>query len=91
MIETRRDLELQKRSCSADDVEGVSVVMKLHSNYKFMLASFLLAASTIAVSQDSCEKLAGAKIPGATISLAQTVARSAWIVSWWGSGITRTN
>jgi hypothetical protein len=53
--------------------------MKLHSNYKFMLGSFLLATSAIAVSQDSCEKLAGAKIPRATISMAQTVAAGAFV------------
>ena len=36
--------------------------------------SFLVAASAIAFSQDSCEKLSGAKIPGATVTLAQLVA-----------------
>ncbi len=53
--------------------------MKLHLNYRLVLASFFLAASAVAVSQDSCEKLAGAKIPGATISLAQTVAAGAFV------------
>jgi len=53
--------------------------MKLHLNYRLILASFLLAASAIAVSQDSCEKLAEAKIPGATIALAQTVAAGAFV------------
>jgi hypothetical protein len=38
----------------------------------FVLA-FILAVSAIAFPQDSCEKLATAKIPGATITLAQTV------------------
>jgi hypothetical protein len=38
------------------------------------LAFFLLVSGVIAFGDDSCEKLAGAKIPGATITLAQTVA-----------------
>jgi hypothetical protein len=45
--------------------------MKLHLSYS--LVFFLLAAGTVAFSQDSCEKLAGLKIPGATITLAKTV------------------
>ncbi len=53
--------------------------MTLHLNYRLILAFFLLAARAIAVSQDSCEKLAGAKIPGAAISLAQTVAAGAFV------------
>jgi Tannase and feruloyl esterase len=53
--------------------------MKMHLNYRLILACFLLSASAIAVSQDSCEKLAGAQIPGATISLAQTVAAGAFV------------
>lgn len=36
--------------------------------------SFLVAASAIAFSQDSCERLASTKIPGATVTLAQLVA-----------------
>lgn len=39
-----------------------------------LLISSLLISSVIAFADDSCEKLAGAKIPGATITLAQTVA-----------------
>jgi len=39
-----------------------------------ILASFLIAATALAVAEDSCEKLAGLKIPDATITLAQTVA-----------------
>ena len=53
--------------------------MKLQLNYRLIIASFLLAASATAVSQDSCEKLAVAKIPGAAISLAQTVAAGAFV------------
>jgi feruloyl esterase len=43
--------------------------MKTH-----LLLTFLLASTAIALGNDSCEKLAAAKIPGATITLAQTVA-----------------
>src|SRR5258708_26221801 len=43
-----------------------------------ILASFLLAATALAVAEDSCEKLAGTKISGATIALAQTVAAGAF-------------
>jgi len=39
-----------------------------------LLVSSLLVSSAIALADDSCEKLAGAKIPGATITIAQTVA-----------------
>ena len=38
-----------------------------------LLAGFLLVSIDIAVAQDACEKLASAKMAGATITLAQTV------------------
>src|SRR5690242_2247325 len=53
--------------------------MTLHPNYRLILVFFLLAPSATAVSQDSCEKLVGAKISGAAISLAQTVAAGAFV------------
>jgi hypothetical protein len=53
--------------------------MKAHLSYTVVLSFFLLAASAIALTQDSCEKLAGEKIPGTTITLAQTVAAGAFV------------
>ena len=48
-------------------------------NWKCLLfASFLVAAMAGASAQDSCEKLAAAKIPDTTITLAQTVAAGAF-------------
>ena len=44
----------------------------------WLLASFLFAASALASAQDACEKLSTAKIPGATITLAQSVAAGAF-------------
>ncbi len=41
---------------------------------RLLFAASLLISSLIALADDSCEKLAAAKIPGATITLAQTVA-----------------
>ena len=41
--------------------------------------SFLVAASAIAFSQDSCEKLSDTKIPGATVTLAQVVAAGTFV------------
>ncbi len=40
---------------------------------------FALAASAVAFADDSCEKLAATKIPGATITLAQTVAAGTFV------------
>ena len=48
--------------------------MKSHLSIALVLVFVLLAASVIAVAEDSCEKLAGLKISGATITLAQRVA-----------------
>jgi hypothetical protein len=53
--------------------------MKAHLSYTVVLSFFLLAASAVALTQESCEKLAGAKIPGTTITLAQTVAAGAFV------------
>ncbi len=43
-----------------------------------LVTSFLLAASAVSVTQDSCAKLSEAKIAGATITLAQAVAAGAF-------------
>jgi feruloyl esterase len=43
-----------------------------------LLASALLAAGCSAFADDSCEKVAAAKIPGATVTLAQAVAAGAF-------------
>lgn len=52
--------------------------MKARKTHKLLLASFLFAVSGIARSQE-CEKLAVTKIPGATITFAQTVAAGAFV------------
>ena len=48
-------------------------------SHSVVLACVLLALGTIAWSQDNCEKLAAAKIPGATVTLAQTVAAGTFV------------
>ena len=54
--------------------------MRMHFRLTLVLACFLHGASTIAVAQKSCEKLiGGTKIPGATITLAQTVAAGTFV------------
>ncbi len=53
--------------------------MKAHFSFTLVVPSFLLAASAIAFTQESCEKVAQAKIPGATITLAQTVAAGTFV------------
>ena len=44
-----------------------------------LFVSSLLVSSVMAFGDDSCEKLAGAKIPGVTITLAQTVAAGTFV------------
>jgi hypothetical protein len=44
----------------------------------WLLAGFLVAASAVASAQDACEKLSAAKIPGATITLAQSITAGAF-------------
>src|SRR5450631_2430194 len=44
-----------------------------------LLASSLFASSVMAFGDDSCAKLSAAKIPGATITLAQTVAAGTFV------------
>ncbi|HEY3617631.1 MAG TPA: hypothetical protein VGK96_12535, partial [Candidatus Sulfotelmatobacter sp.] len=54
--------------------------MTVHFRLALVLACFLHGAGTIAVAQKSCEKLIGrTKIPGATITLAQTVAAGTFV------------
>jgi feruloyl esterase len=56
--------------------------MRVHFRLALILAYFLHGAGAIAVAQKSCEKLIGAtKIPGATITLAQTVAAGTFVGS----------
>ena len=50
-----------------------------HLRSAFFLAFTVLIASAIAFPQESCEKLAAAKISGATITLAQTVAAGTFV------------
>src|SRR5690348_8056758 len=47
--------------------------------HSVVLTCVLLALGTITWSQDNCEKLGAAKIPGATITLAQTVAAGTFV------------
>jgi feruloyl esterase len=54
--------------------------MRVHFRLALVLAYFLHGAGAIAVAQKSCDKLIGAtKIPGATITLAQTVAAGTFV------------
>jgi feruloyl esterase len=52
--------------------------MKARNDHQQLLALFLLAASAMGFSQE-CEKLAGTKIPGAAITLAQSVAAGTFV------------
>jgi hypothetical protein len=52
--------------------------MKASSQLTVAFASLLVASSAIALPKDSCEQLSALTIPGATITLAQTIAAGAF-------------